>query len=108
MADWIEYSAQPNGDVYFFDNTRVEIMDAQIGVWTRIRYKTSVMGASSYQSFLTLDCTDNSEITVQSTFYSDEHWDKPAMATNTNAKPKKKIEPNSATAQLLSILCEKS
>jgi len=106
MADWIEYSQRPNGDVYFFDNARVESHDSQISVWTRVRYKTSLMGAFSYQSHLNIDCAENTESVLQSTFYSDADWNKKAMATNTNAKPKKNIKPNSATGLLVKILCK--
>jgi len=107
MAEWVEYSTRPNGDVFFFDNERVEKNGNQISVWTRVRYKTSVMGASSYQSLLSLNCTEKSETELQSTFFSDDNWHKPAMATNTNAKPKKLVEPNSATDRLVNMLCEK-
>jgi len=106
MAGWIEYSTESNGDVFFFDDTRVEQSGSQINVWTRIRYKTSVMGASSYQSFLALDCSENSEIVLQSTFFSDGEWKKPAMATNKNAKPKQYVQPNSASGRLVDILCK--
>ena len=108
MAEWIEYSTKSNGDVFFYDNARVEKNGNQISVWTRVRYKTSVMSASSYQSFLRLDCTENSETVLQSTFYTDRDWNTPAMATNTNAKPKKLVKPNSATGQLVNILCRDS
>jgi len=90
MAEWIEYSTKSNGDVFFYDNSRIEKNGNQISVWTRVRYKTSVMAASSYQSLLKLDCAT------------------PAMATNTNVKPKKMVEPNSATGQLIDILCKDS
>lgn len=105
MAEWVEYSTRPNGDVYFFDDERVEKDGNQINVWTRIRYKTSVMAASSYQSFLKLDCSENSEAILQSTFYTDKDWKKPAMATNTNAKPKTMVKPDSATGLLMRVLC---
>ena len=108
-AEWLEYSTRENGDVYFFDDTRVEKVENnanQINVWTRVRYKTSVMAASSYQSFLRLDCSENSETILQSTFYTDRDWNKPAMATNTNAKPKTLVKPNSATGRLINILCK--
>jgi len=108
MAEWIEYSTMPNGDVHFYDNARVEKTGTQIDVWTRIRYKTSVMAASSHQSYLRLDCAENSETVLQSTFYNDSDWTTPAMATNTNAKPANLIEPNSATGQLVNILCKDS
>lgn len=106
MAEWIEYSTMPNGDVYFYDNARIENNNDQISIWTRVRYKTSVMAASSYQSFLRLDCSENSETVLQNTFYTDRNWNTPAMATNTNAKPKKYIKPNSAAGRLLDILCK--
>jgi len=105
MAEWVEYTTRSNGDMYYYDDSRVEINGNQISVWSRIRFKTSVMAASSYESFLLLDCSENSETILQSTFYSDKNWNKPAMATNTNAKPKKYIKANSATRQLINILC---
>ena len=103
---WIEFSTKPNGDVFFFDNTRVEKNGSQISVWVRIRYKTSIMAASSYQNHTKLDCSEHSETILQDTFYTDKDWTKPAMATNTNAKPKKTVQKNSATEQLISILCK--
>lgn len=108
IAEWVEYSTMPNGDVYFYDNARVEKNDKLISIWTRIRYKNSVMAASSYQSFLRIDCSENSETILQSTFYTDRNWHTPAMATNTNAKPKKYIKENSAAARLVGVLCEDS
>jgi len=98
----------PNGDVYFYDNTRVKKEDSQFSIWTRVRYKTSVMAASSYQSFLILNCSENSETVLQSTFYTDRNWTIPAMATNTNTKPKTYIKLDSPTGQLVNILCKAS
>jgi len=106
IAGWVEYSTQANGDVFFFDDARIETNGDQINVWSRVRYKTSVMGAASYQSFLRLDCSKNSETELQSTFYSDGEWSKPAMATNTNAKPEKQIKPGSASLRLVNLLCK--
>lgn len=108
MAEWVEYSTMPNGDVFFYDNARVERKDNQITVWTRIRYKTSVMAASSYQSFSKLICSENSETVLQSTFYTDRNWTQPAMATNMNAKPKILLKPNSANWPLVLILCKEA
>jgi len=108
MAEWIEYSTKSNGDVFFFDNSRLEKSGKQINVWTRVRFKTSVMAASSYQSYLSLDCAENTETVLQSTFYTDKEWSTPAMATNTNAKPGTLVKPNSDTARLLIILCKDS
>lgn len=106
LAEWTEFSTKSNGDVYYFDNARVEKNGDEISVWTRIRYKTSVMAASSYQSLLRLDCSENSETILQSTFFTDSGWEKPAMATNTNAKPKVYVKELSVTGQLISILCK--
>lgn len=106
MAEWVEYSTRSNGDVYYYDTARVERNGEQVTVWARIRYKTSVMAASSYQSHLKIDCSNNTETVLQSTFFTDREWAKPAMATNTNAKPEKSIEKNSATFVLSDILCE--
>ncbi len=105
-AEWVEYSTKSNGDVYFFDDARVEKAGNEIKVWSRVRYKTSVMAASSYQSLLRLDCSEHSETILQSTFYTDRDWNTPAMATNTHAKPKTSVNADSATAQLIDTLCE--
>ena len=91
---------------FFYDNARVEKNGTQISVWTRVRFKRSVMAASSYQSLLRLDCSEYSETVLQSTFYTDKDWNTPAMATNTNVKPKKIIKESSATGQLVKILCK--
>lgn len=106
MAEWVEYTTRANGDVHYFDNARVQKDDNNVSVWNRVRYRTSVMGASSYQSFLKIDCSENSEITLQSTFFSDKDWTTPSMATNTKAKPKKNLKANSAAEQLAKIVCE--
>lgn len=100
------FSTRSNGDVFFFDNARVGKNGDQISVWTRVRYKTSVMAASSHQSLLRLDCSENSETILQSTFFTDKDWVKPAMATNKNAKPKTQVKENSSTEQLIGILCK--
>lgn len=108
MAEWVEYSTMPNRDVFFYDNARVERKDNQITVWTRIRYKTSVMAASSYQSFSKLNCTENSETLLQSTFYTDRDWKQPAMTTNMNAKQKILLKPGFANWPLVVILCKEA
>ncbi len=106
MAEWVEYSTRPNGDVYYFDDARVQKDGNLVRVWNRIRYKTSVMAASSYQSLIKIDCVENSETTLQNTFYTDKNWTNPAMATDTSAKPKMSIKADSATARLADILCQ--
>ena len=106
MAEWIEYSTKSNGDIYFYDAARIEKNGSQISVWTRIRYKTSVMAASSYQSLIRLDCADQTETILQNTFFTDKGWEKPAMATNTNPKPKTVVKDNSANSKLMAILCK--
>lgn len=104
-SDWRIYSEEGNGDVYFFDATRVNSKPNVHEVWTRIRYKTSVMGASSYQSLLEVNCSERSERILQRTFFSDEHWSEPAMSTDTKAKPTRSIREGSATERLSDILC---
>lgn len=106
MAAWVEYSTRPNGDVHYFDDARVQKDGNLVRVWNRIRYKTSVMAASSYQSLVKIDCAEYSETTLQNTFYTDKNWTNPAMATDTSAKPKVTIEADSATARLADILCQ--
>ena len=106
MAEWVEFSTRSNGDVFYYDNARLEKDGDHVSVWTRVRYKTSVMAASSYQSLLKLNCSENTEIILQDTFYTDKDWIKPAMSTNTNPKPEKTVQENSATWQLINILCK--
>jgi len=106
MADWVEYSTGANGDVFYFDDARVQKNGHLVNVWNRIRYKSSVMGASSYQSLMKIDCSAYSETTLQSTFYIDKNWTTPAMATNTRKKPEVNIAANSASERLAGILCE--
>ena len=106
MAAWIEYSTGANGDVFYFDDARVEKRGNLVNVWNRIRYRTSVMGASSYQSFIEIDCAESSETTLQRTFYNDKNWTTPAMATDTMAKPKVCMKADSATRRLANVVCE--
>ena len=106
MAEWVKYSTAANGDVFYFDNARVQKDGKLVNVWNRIRYKSSVMGASSYQSFISIDCSEYSESTLQSTFYIDRDWTTPAMATDTKKKPKVYMDANSATQRLANILCQ--
>lgn len=106
MAEWVEYSTRANGDVLFFDKASVQKNGNLVSVWNRIRFKTSVMGASSYQSYLKIDCFEHTETILQRTFYSDKDWTTQAMATDNKEKPKKNIKENSATENLATILCK--
>ncbi len=103
---WRIYSQEPNGDVYYFDPSRVQTSTHVHRVWSRIRYKTSVMGAASFQSLLEIDCSERTERIVQNTFFSDRGWEKPAMNTDMMAKPKRVIQKGSATERLSGILCD--
>ncbi len=105
IAEWVNYANMGNGDVHFYDNTRLQKKGDEIELWNRVRFKSSLMGASSYQSYLKIDCAGRYQTTLQSTFFSDKNWTTPAMATNTKPKPKKKIEAYSAVEQLASDLC---
>lgn len=105
-SEWIIYAQEENGDIYFFDAAQLERNSKFHLVWTRIRYKTSVMGASSYQSLLEVDCSERTERTLQRTFFSDSDWEKPAMSTDMKAKPKRPIMEGSAAERLYGILCE--
>ncbi len=105
QAEWTEYSTRENGDVYYFDNARMQKEGDQITVWNRVRYKTSVMAASSFQSLLVIDCANFSAAIRESTFYLDKDWLRPAMATDTSEKPWKKIDADSATAALANTVC---
>ncbi len=106
MAEWVEYSIAANGDVFYFDNARVQKHGNLVNVWNRVRYKSPVMGASSYQSFISIDCSEYSETTLQRTFYIDRDWTNPAMTTDTKKKPKVYMDANSATQRLANILCQ--
>lgn len=105
QGDWRTYSQELNGDVYFFDASRVEASSNLRKVWSRIRYKTSVMGAQSYESLLEIDCSESSERILQNTFFSDRHWKRPAMNTDMTKKPKHEIERDSASERLFGIVC---
>ncbi|MDJ0614097.1 MAG: hypothetical protein QNJ29_10510 [Rhizobiaceae bacterium] len=105
--EWRTYSEEPNGDIYYFDASQVSSDSGIHQVWNRIQYKTSIMGASSYQSLLEIDCTDGTEKIVQNTFFSDRNWERPAMSTDKAEKPKRTIPAGSATERLSDILCNR-
>jgi len=104
--EWLQYAQKLNGDLYFFDPSRVERNGNLRRVWSGIRYGTSVMGASSYLSLLEIDCSERTERTLQSTFFTDKHWKKPAMTTDTKEKPKRRILAGSEAERLVEILCD--
>ncbi|MEL6769389.1 MAG: surface-adhesin E family protein [Pseudomonadota bacterium] len=104
---WDVYFEEGNGNTHFFDSERVETRSDTHTVWTRIRYKTSVMGASSYEGLVEIDCAQRTERTLQRTFFSDRHWEEPAMSTDMTAKPTRPIAEGSAAAHLSGVLCEK-
>ncbi|SMC14393.1 hypothetical protein ROA7745_04260 [Roseovarius aestuarii] len=100
------YAQEANGDVHFYDPSRVERIDTVRHVWNGVRYKTSVMGASSFLSLLEIDCTERTEQTLQSTFFTDKYWEKAAMKTDMSEKPKKQIAVGSTTERLIEIVCD--
>ncbi|MEM8687425.1 MAG: surface-adhesin E family protein [Pseudomonadota bacterium] len=102
---WRQYAQAPNGDVHFFDPSRAQHTNRLHRVWSRIRYKTSVMGAASYQSLLEIDCAQRTERILQNTFFSDKHWKEPSMGTDKTAKPERPIERGSPAERLSEILC---
>ena len=104
-GEWRLYSEEANGDVYYFDASSVKTKAQLHEVWTRIRYNTSVMGASSYQGLLEIDCSARTERTLQRTFFSDNDWEQPAMSTDMKAKPKRSIRAGSAAERLSDLLC---
>ncbi|MEM7545187.1 MAG: surface-adhesin E family protein [Pseudomonadota bacterium] len=106
-SEWQVYSQEANGDTYFFNMSRVQSTGNSHAVWKRVRYGRSVMGASSYQSHLEIDCSEQTERVLQQTFFSDEHWERPAMSTDHTKKPKRLIAKGSASARLAEILCGK-
>ena len=105
-GDWRIYSQEANGNVHFYDASRVSRTSSLHTVWQRTRYKNSVMAASSYQSLLEIDCSERTERTLQRTFYSDRNWEDPAMSTDMKPKSKRSIRDGSATQHLAEILCD--
>ena len=105
-AEWLEYSVRVNGDVYFYDSVKIRKRGALLNVWNRIQYKSSVMGARSYQSLMQIDCSNYTKQILQNTFYTDSNWTTPAIATDTQEKPKVYIKTDTATHQLVGILCD--
>ena len=105
-SEWRVYSEEANGNIYYFDTSRVKRTSNLRTVWQRILYKTSVMGASSYESLLEVDCSERTERILQRTFFSDKQWENPAMSTDTRAKPKRPIAEGSAAERLSQILCD--
>ncbi|QJF52600.1 hypothetical protein G3256_16190 [Roseobacter ponti] len=105
-SDWVIYAEAANGDLHFYDPSRVERVDMVRRVWTRVRYKTSVMGASGFRSLLEIDCAGGTGKALQSTFFTDRNWEKPAMKTDTSEKQKRRIVPGSATGRLTEVVCD--
>lgn len=106
-SEWRVYSQEANGDVHLFDASRLKGGSGVHLVWTRILYQTSVMGASSYQGLVEIDCSERTQRTLQRTFYSDRNWEKPAMSTDMKEKPERPIAEGSAADRLSAILCER-
>ena len=104
-SGWRIYSEAGNGDVHFYDASRVETSADLRTVWTRIRYKRNVMAAASYQSLLEIDCSGRTERTLQRTFFSDRDWQQPAMKTDTKPKKKRRIRAGSVFERLAEIVC---
>lgn len=105
-SEWVMYAEEANGDLYFYDPSRVERIDTLRRVWNGVRYKTSVMGAFSFLSRLEIDCSERTEKTLQSTFFSDESWKVAAMKTDMSEKPKSRIVAGSTTERLTEIVCD--
>ncbi len=103
---WVTYATEANGDVHVYDPSRVEETGTLRRVWTGIRYKTSVMGASSFLSLVEIDCSERTEKTLQSTFFTDKHWERPAMKTDTSETSKREIEAGSTRDNLAEIVCD--
>lgn len=105
-SEWVNYAKLANGDLYFYDQSRVEESDTLRRVWNGIQYKTSLMGAFSFSSLLEIECSDRTEKTLQRTFYSDKNWENAAMQTDTSVSKNSKIEAGSTTERLADIVCE--
>ncbi len=106
VTEWVKYAEEANGDLYFYDQLRVEKIGALRQVWNGIQYKTSLMGAFSFVSLLEIDCAGRTEKTLQSTFFSDKHWERAAMKTNTKVSENREIEAGSTMERLAEIVCD--
>ena len=102
---WVKILTTANGDIYFFDKLRMQKKNNFVLVWSRVKYSSSVMGAWSYQRLIKIDCTENTETTLQDTFFTDKFWTIPAMATNKKERPKVGINPGSYADKLTEIMC---
>jgi hypothetical protein len=105
-GEWVMYAQDANGDVHFYDPSQVEKIGMQRRVLHGVRYRTSVMGASSFSSLMEIDCFEWTEKALQRTYFIDEHWLKAAMKTDTTEKPKRSIVAGSSKAQLAEIVCD--
>ena len=105
-GEWVMYAEKANGDLYFYDPSRVERINTLRHVWDGVRYKTSVMGASSFLSLLEINCSERTQRILQSTFFTDEHWENAAMKTDTKEKPKTEIAIGSTTERLAQMVCD--
>lgn len=103
---WLKYAEAANGDLFFYDPSRLEGINPLRQVCTGVRYKTSIMGASSLLSLLEIDCAERTEKVLQSTFFTDENWKKAAMKTDMTETPKKRIAVGSTTESLVEIICD--
>ena len=104
-GDWVNYAEASNGDLFFFDRSRVETTGSLRHVCHGIRYKTSVMGASSFLELLEIDCSEQTEKSLQSTFFTDGHWERAAMKTDMSEKRKKPIAAGSVAERLTDAVC---
>ena len=105
-SDWVKYAEEANGNLHFYDPTHVEKRGVLRHVRNGIRYKTSLMGAFSYLRVSEINCSEGTMKVLQSTFFTDEHWERPAMGTDRNEKPAKQIKAGSAEERLAEIVCD--
>ena len=100
-SEWVKYAEESNGDVHFYDASRVE----------EDRYGTSSLEWRPLQNVrhgcvqLSKPCWKSTAPSgrrevLQSTFFSDKHWKEPAMMTDTTKKRKRPIAAGSATERL--------
>ncbi|MEL7258914.1 MAG: surface-adhesin E family protein [Pseudomonadota bacterium] len=105
-TQWVEYAEEANGDLYFYDISRIEKTGSVRRVWSGIRYKTPRMSAFSFMSLLEIDCSNRTEKTLQSTFFTDKNWERAAMKTDTTETENRQIETESAIERLANIVCD--
>jgi hypothetical protein len=73
-ADWVALPAIPNGDLYFYDNSKLVIKDEEITYWKKVQFKTPQVrnGAEISSGILreTIHCGEHTAKLLTYLYYS--------------------------------------